>query len=668
MERSFSASTSLVRKIFANYPNTFGAFCELINNSIQANAKNIWIDIDYVDDDTISPYIINKIVIKDDGNGVFLDDVNDKLLNIGTENKQGGKGVGRFAALQLGQKVTIESVGYSIEKKEFSKILVPLRASDFRQSNIDTVKINTEECILKKGPTYYCVTIEDFYDSEWTKTHSHNRLSLKLLKQNIEESIFERYLLRIFKKEISIHINGRKIEASHYLLNDPVRKEVKYTDKKGIDHSIFISYSNVKCYNKIRVFITERIAGINEIISNFEFTAKWMRPEVGGWIVFVDSSTIDTSIFKDNDMDELSDEYRSFTTFIKNNLTNFFVEKTKLCDEFFSKLKEDDFYPYKKIEASSESKKFVFDTVAYIVENNYELLKKDNKIRRLIYPLIDMCLSNGEDIDKVFESIISLPQKSIKQFHELLERTELKNVIDFSDKVSRKMEDLEFIDKLVYSDISKHVKERKELHKFLEKMLWIFGEEYSHAVNLFSDTNLQNNLKALRDKYMTYKADKAEDNVRQVPKGLKSITDLFLYSEIRPDQEHRKVLVIELKAPKVKLSSKEVAQVERYAYEIDSSSCVPSKVSFEVWLVGSDISSKASYKLTGKDKDEIQINSERVKIKVKKWSDIIEDARRRLSYLSQLLTTRDIDVKEKASRDFAEIQFGKNSSSMRRVK
>lgn len=602
MERSFSASTSLVRKIFANYPNTFGAFCELINNSIQANAKNIWIDIDYVDDDTISPYIINKIVIKDDGNGVFLDDVNDKLLNIGTENKQGGKGVGRFAALQLGQKVTIESVGYSIEKKEFSKILVPLRASDFRQSNIDTVKINTEECILKKGPTYYCVTIEDFYDSEWTKTHSHNRLSLKLLKQNIEESIFERYLLRIFKKEISIHINGRKIEASHYLLNDPVRKEVKYTDKKGIDHSIFISYSNVKCYNKIRVFITERIAGINEIISNFEFTAKWMRPEVGGWIVFVDSSTIDTSIFKDNDMDELSDEYRSFTTFIKNNLTNFFVEKTKLCDEFFSKLKEDDFYPYKKIEASSESKKFVFDTVAYIVENNYELLKKDNKIRRLIYPLIDMCLSNGEDIDKVFESIISLPQKSIKQFHELLERTELKDVIDFSDKVSRKMEDLEFIDKLVYSDISKHVKERKELHKFLEKMLWIFGEEYSHAVNLFSDTNLQNNLKALRDKYMTYKADKAEDNVRQVPKGLKSITDLFLYSEIRPDQEHRKVLVIELKAPKVKLSSKEVAQVERYAYEIDSSSCVPSKVSFEVWLVGSDISSKASYKLTRKDK------------------------------------------------------------------
>lgn len=80
------------------------------------------------------------------------------------------------------------------------------------------------------------------------------------------------------------------------------------------------------------------------------------------------------------------------------------------------------------------------------------------------------------------------------------------------------------------------------------------------------------------------------------------------------------------------------------------------------------ISSKASYKLTGKDKDEIQINSERVKIKVKKWSDIIEDARRRLSYMSQLLKTCDVNVKDKAERDFAEINFGKNSSSMRRVK
>lgn len=310
---------------------------------------------------------------------------------------------------------------------------------------------------------------------------------------------------------------------------------------------------------------------------------------------------------------------------------------------------------------------FVHKAVAKLSPKPHGFIKK---IRRFGKPkYVTVTVNVGNELLTTKELLGMVCKVAAKKFEEEATGSKLtKDVIDFSDKVARKMEDLEFIDKLVYSEISKHVKERKELHKFLEKMLWIFGEEYSHAVNLFSDKNLQNNLKELRDKYMTYKADKAEDNVRQVPNGLKSITDLFLYSEIRPDQEHRKVLIIELKAPKVKLSTKEVGLVERYAYEIDSSSFVSSKVSFEVWLVGSDISSKASYKLTGKDKDEIQINSERVKIKVKKWSDIIEDARRRLSYMSQLLKTCDVNVKDKAERDFAEINFGKNSSSMRRVK
>lgn len=72
--------------------------------------------------------------------------------------------------------------------------------------------------------------------------------------------------------------------------------------------------------------------------------------------------------------------------------------------------------------------------------------------------------------------------------------------------------------------------------------------------------------------------------------------------------------------------------------------------------------------MVGAAKDELTANSDRVKIKVKKWSDILEDARRRLSYMSQLLAVRDVDIKEKAERDFAEINFGKNSSSMKRIR
>ena len=95
MIRTFTTHSRLVNELFANYVSTFAAFCELINNSIQAHAKNIWINIDYTsEEEVLQPLIIKKMEIRDDGEGVYIDDINEKLLNIGTNNKDGGKGIG----------------------------------------------------------------------------------------------------------------------------------------------------------------------------------------------------------------------------------------------------------------------------------------------------------------------------------------------------------------------------------------------------------------------------------------------------------------------------------------------------------------------------------------------------------------------------------------------
>lgn len=47
MNRKLTTNSRLVNELFANYISTFTAFCELMNNSIQAKAKNIWIERDY---------------------------------------------------------------------------------------------------------------------------------------------------------------------------------------------------------------------------------------------------------------------------------------------------------------------------------------------------------------------------------------------------------------------------------------------------------------------------------------------------------------------------------------------------------------------------------------------------------------------------------------------
>ena len=44
MKREFTTNSRLDNELFANYVSTFTAFCELINNSIQAKAKNWFIE------------------------------------------------------------------------------------------------------------------------------------------------------------------------------------------------------------------------------------------------------------------------------------------------------------------------------------------------------------------------------------------------------------------------------------------------------------------------------------------------------------------------------------------------------------------------------------------------------------------------------------------------
>ncbi|WP_291275313.1 type I restriction enzyme HsdR N-terminal domain-containing protein, partial [Flavobacterium sp.] len=330
------------------------------------------------------------------------------------------------------------------------------------------------------------------------------------------------------------------------------------------------------------------------------------------------------------------------------------------------------FYPYKE-KSSSQSKVILFDKLAYLVEDKYNILNDQNRLREIVYPLIDRTISNGE-LDKILRSILKLNNKMMSKFSELLDKTELENIIEFSDKVAAKLEDLDFLEKLVYSEVAKNVKERKELHKFLEKMLWVFGEEYNDSTRLLSDKNLEKNLLELREKTLKYKASKTDDNESEVKeKTVKSITDLFLYSEKILDLNKREVLIIELKAPKVKISPKELDQVMKYAQEIEEMGIFPDRLNYKILLISSDINKRAKFDIEGRQKGQenpyfyFKNESGNIEVWVMKWSSIIEGMKRKLKYMANILDTKDVDVQEKAQRDFEDIDFMKTSSTLKKV-
>ena len=472
MERIFTTNSRLVNELFANYISTFAALCELINNSIQAKAKNIWLNIDYTPEEELNSLVIKQIIIKDDGQGVYIDDLDKKILDIGTNNKEGGKGIGRFAAFQIGRNIEIETVSFSPENNNYSKIIIPLNFDSFgRNINVSDVRIETQEEILKGShyTTYYQVTIKNLYDVDITDKEPKKKIVDKLLKQNIANSIFERYPLKIFNRDVVFYINGKKIEPNNFVIGMPILKDLFYKDRDGNEHNIQFRFFNVRNVEKRKVFITTNNAGIQTIASGFEYDAEWLSPKIGGWFIYVSSASLSTDIYRNLSLDDLDENVRSFKIFIKEKLTAFFREKNIEFDNFIDKLKKDDYYPYKE-KSSSKSKTILFDKLAFLVEDKYNLLNEQNRLREIIYPLIDRTISNGE-LDKILNSILKLNKRTILQFNNLLERTELENIIAFSDKVAMKMEELEFIEKLTYTEVSKHVKERKELHKWRKRSI-----------------------------------------------------------------------------------------------------------------------------------------------------------------------------------------------------
>lgn len=103
------------------------ALFELVKNSYDANAENVTIEFIKVGTKNNE----SKIVIKDDGIGMTLSDIQNKWMVIGTNSKRkdlyspepfkrryiGEKGIGRFAVDKLGQKVNIRTKQKGDEKE-----------------------------------------------------------------------------------------------------------------------------------------------------------------------------------------------------------------------------------------------------------------------------------------------------------------------------------------------------------------------------------------------------------------------------------------------------------------------------------------------------------------------------------------------------------------------
>ncbi len=688
--RQLSTHSRVVKDLLTKYKDTFTAFCELLNNSLQAKATQIDLRIEYVSTSAYKAPLI-KIELTDNGTGVAASEFEDKILLIGTDVKKDGQGIGRFGALQIGEKMTIETVAYDPENKHFSRVEFPLDSSKISST---LAKVNFEydvEILKKKVSSYYKVTIEKIHHNKQGKIALKNKISEKFNSDAIRQSIFEKYPLQIFNREVKFTVNDAPLNPSDFVIGAPTIKKSLYVDIKGAEHPFDFHFYQVKSnLHKVKVFFYVENAGIKIVAHEFTYSSDWYTPDLGTWFIYLDSPFFNTGLFRNIDLDSLGDEeIKQLKEFIKDTINNFFKANNRRFEKFITELEKDAAYPDSFDSPIAQSRELLFQKIAYIVEDEYKLLdQKNEKIRSLFYSLLDKSLANGH-VEEIFSKVVTLSAPNMEKFHQLLEKTELENVISFSSAVANKLEFLDFLHELTYGRLADILLERSQLHKIIEKELWLFGEAYNGSRHLWSDKKIGNILAELREKYFNYEPTAADDNLispeeytganangRTPPvEGLDNITDLFFLNEKILDNEDREIMVVELKSPKCAIGKKELQQIDDYAFTVESFPGLPKEnTRYKFILISSRLTAYAKSKMrSSREKYNEPFLYDRkaeknIDVLVMEWSELIALNRRKLDYLSTKLEIKNKSLKEKFESEYAGIINEKVSARLTKSK
>ena len=598
--KKLTTNARLLKDVLTHYSSTFNAFKELINNSLQAHAKNIRIELmsSECGEDSVLYHRIETIKISDDGDGVPLSEFDESIMQIATEKKDGGMGVGRFGALQIGRVMTIETRAFDKTENKYTTSSITFDADNIKNVNIDEQEFEVIATIsddkLDKG---YDVTISNLYSNEGSKCKRKNKLNEDFELENFKQLLFENYPYEIFEGIVSFFVNGEKLNREDFFLESPFIKVVDYTDVDGNNLLINLHFYKIKLNKKgVSLFLQIKNAGILTTVAKYAYVSPWYTTELGTWYIFVDSELMTEDLLANFSLASLGHrESRNFSKALREAIDDFFKEGNPKFVNFVEKLAGDTIYPYYGIPAEEQGlSKSLFDHAAYILEEDQKLEETQSAARKLIYPLLNKVIEDG-NTEFLVENVIGLSDESKEKYRELLDITNIDQIVNFSSSVGKKLEFLDFLYELTYGDLSKDLKERAQLHKIVEKELWLFGEEYGASTVLWSDTKLANNLDELHRTYFDYEPTVVDENlISEYKEKYGDITDLFFYNERKLGNNRREVMIVELKAPYCKLSQKELNQVERYAYKIEEMAAFPKEnTTYKIILISSDATKMA---------------------------------------------------------------------------
>jgi hypothetical protein len=300
-----------------------------------------------------------------------------------------------------------------------------------------------------------------------------------------------------------------------------------------------------------------------------------------------------------------------------------------------------DVYPYRGEPQTTVEKaeRQVFDIVAVHVQKIApEVGAGSTKTKALHLRMLRSAIERGpEELQTILKEVLDLPAKQQKELAALLQETTLSAIITAARTVADRLKFVAALENIVFNPETKgRLKERTQLHRILAENTWIFGEEYNLWVS-------DRDLKRVLEKYKEYLDPNIliDDPVKVIGKK-RGIIDLMFSRVTRRhranDIEH---MVVELKAPKVKIGSKEIVQAKTYAIAVTSDErfSAISGIKWHFWIVSNDYDHYAKNEMdSGPDPERRLISrSPNATVGIKTWGELIEENRARLQFFQEHL-------------------------------
>ena len=224
------------------------AIVELVKNSYDANANQVFIEFHNIDDLDNA-----QIIIRDDGLGMSITDIKEKWMVIGTNDKRhsrfspppynrplvGKKGIGRFAVDKLGGCIQIETS----KTDSSTRICLTNDWQKFEQLELEKSKTDKEGADKKQGLVLFTDIENELWEEEKKEPNEHGT---KLLITAIHEKWKDDDIKELYT------------ELSKLITPD---------ENKAFPFSIVLNVSNSSEYNNKKVV---SFAYSNDISENFE--------------------------------------------------------------------------------------------------------------------------------------------------------------------------------------------------------------------------------------------------------------------------------------------------------------------------------------------------------------------------------------------------------------